>query len=164
MRPAFYTLAAICLGFGILLAVAGCGAMDARLARDPLGRASAIGMTVPDLLDVMGKPDAVLQTGPDTAILQYERKDSAAGLLLTVSMLGTIAIGAGGGCKAVFTILRAGTVADVTFPGSYSDGLIALPYSACSPLVSEMISHRENNAIPLGYDAFRYLFTDKPRP
>jgi hypothetical protein len=132
---------------GTLMALTGCGYYDARQARDPLGAHSLIGMTVPDLIDCMGKPDLVQQTGPDTAILEYVHTDSSAGLKATLSLVGSVSIGGGGGCRAVFTVLREGMAADVAFPGSYNDGLLSTPYESCSPLVSECLcASREHRA------------------
>ena len=140
----------------VLLLLTGCGALDTREARNPAG--PLIGnMRVPDLLDCMGKPDAVQQTGPDTAILQWTHEQSDQGLAVSVGTLASLQIGTGGGCKMVATILRDGTVADIAFPGSYSTGLISAPYSECGPIVEECLHHPGATMLPAHYDAFRWL-------
>jgi hypothetical protein len=149
---------------GTLMALSGCGYYDAREARDPLGAHSLIGMTAPDLVDCMGKPDLVQQTGPDTAIFEYVHTDNSAGLKATLSLVGSISIGGGGGCKAVFTVLRDGTVADDTFPGSYNNGLLSTPYESCTPLVSECLAHPGSTDLPKSYDAFTYFLPGAPAP
>ena len=149
---------AAALGLAVLLT--GCGAYDVRQARDPLGRSRIIGMALPDLLGSLGKPDAIMRTVPDTALIEYVRLDPSTGLKATVSLLGSIEIGGGGGCKVVLTILRSGTVADVAFPASYSDQLFSPPYSACAPLVQEAIAHPNGAGAPAGYDAFAVLFPE----
>ncbi len=141
--------------------LAGCGYYDTQAARDPLGRHGLVGLSVPDLLNCAGRPDAVAQTGPDTAILQYDHKDESTGLKATLTLLGSIELGGGGGCSAVFTVLRDGTVADVTFPRSYADGLFTTPYSACEPLISECLAHPGRTALPAGYEAFTYILPEK---
>ena len=102
--------------------------------------------------------------GPDTAILQYNRTDTSAGLKATVTLLGSIEIGGGGGCRMVATILRDGTVADVSFPGSYSDSLFSAPYAACAPLVHELIAHPSSTGLPRNYDAFTWLLPTAKKP
>lgn len=150
---------------GTLIALAGCGWQDAREVRDPLSPHSMIGMTLADAIDCMGKPDAVMQTGPDTAIAQYVHKDTSAGLKATLSLVGSISVGGGGGCNAVLTVLRDGTVADINFPASYSNGLVSTPYGACAPLVSECRGHRgDTGAPPKGFDAWVYLFPAEKKP
>ena len=144
------------------LALPGCGLVATREARDPGGK--LVGMSVPDLLAGAGKPDAAQQTGPDTAILQYNRTDASTGLKATVTLLGSIELGGGGGCKMVVTILRDGTVADVAFPGAYEDSLFAPPYAACAPLLHELLTHPSSTSLPRGYDAFRYVLGPAAQP
>jgi hypothetical protein len=141
---------------GTLMALAGCGWQDARRARDSMS-SPIIGMSVIDLVDTLGKPDIVQQTGPDTAILEYQHKDTSSGFKLTVSLLGAIQAGGGGGCNLVLTFLRDGTVADVSFPGAYSNGLLSAPYEDCAPLVSEVLAHPSSTGVPRAYDAFVYF-------
>ena len=143
------------------LLVSGCGTLTTHEARDPLGRSTLIARTVPDLIDCMGKPDAAMQTGPDTAVLQYTRKDTSTGLKATVTLLGSVEIGGGGGCSVVLTILRDGTVADVAFPGAYTDALFADPLGACRPLVAECLAHPGVTGLPAGYDSFRWVLPVK---
>ena len=135
-----------------------CGTLDTRRARDPLGAHTLVGMNLVDLVDVLGKPDATLQTGPDTAIAEWTHVDTAAGLELTVALLGSLKLGGAGGCTAVFTVLRDGTIADVAFPRAYSEGLFAPPYSACEPLIGEALRHPGSTQLPARYDAFKWLF------
>ncbi len=58
----------------------------------------------------------------------------------------------------MFTVLRDGTVADVTFPRAYSDSLFGVPDDACAPLVSEALAHPSGTGRPVGYDAFVWIF------
>ncbi len=135
--------------------LAGCGALDTHEARKPWG--VLIGMALPDVLSCMGKPDDVQQTGPDTAIIEYRRQDTVDALDLTLALLGSVRLGGGGGCRAVFTVLRTGTVADVAFAQSFGVGLISAPYEACRPLVSECLRHPSGAGLSPGYDAWKWL-------
>ncbi len=143
---------------GTLLALSGCGYYDTRQARDPLGRSAIIGSSLPDVLSALGKPDSVMQTGPDTAIIEYTHRDTSTGLKATVTLLGSIEVGGSGGCSMVLTVLRDGTVADVAFPQAYEDGLFTPPYSACVPLIAEVLRHPNGAGVPAGYDAWDWLF------
>ncbi len=152
------------LAFGVAaLALSACGALDTYQARDPLGRSRIIGMALPDLLASLGKPDGVMQTGPDTAVVQYTHVDTSAALKATVLLLGSVELGGGGGCTVVFSVLRDGTVADVAFPRSYSEQLFSPPYSACAPLVSEVLVHPNGAGKPAAYDAWVWLFPEGRR-
>jgi hypothetical protein len=148
----------------LLLALVGCGWQDAREARNGM-TSPIIGMTVPDLISCMGKPTSVQQTGPETAILQYDHKDASAALKATVALIGSISIGGGGGCSAVFTIIDGGrTVADVTFPGAYDNGLLSVPYESCRPLVSECLAHPgDTGPLPKGDNPLEYFLPAKPK-
>ena len=146
----------------VLLLLTGCGAFDTREARNPAG--SLIGSDVPGLIGCMGKPDAVQQTGPDTAILQWNHEQTDQGLSFSVSIFASLQIGTGGGCKMVATVLRDGTVADITFPGSFSTGLISAPYSECGPIVEECLHHPGATVLPAKYDAFVWLLPKDGKP
>jgi hypothetical protein len=148
----------------LLLALSGCGFMDARTARDPL-KSKVIGMMFPDLADCMGPWDSAHQTKPDEAIVTWKHVDSSAGLKATITLIGSLAIGGGGGCMANFDVNRDGTVLDVTFPGSYSNGVFSTPYSACESLIHECNAYPGNTGVPKGYDAWTYLLPDaKAKP
>ncbi len=145
-----------------LLALTSCGYYDAREARDPRG--VLIGQSLPDILSAMGKPDSVMQTSPDTAIIEYVHKDTSTGLKASVSLLGSIQLGGGGGCNVVFTVLRDGTVADATFPQAYSNSLFSTPDESCSPLVSEALHHPSSTSLTPGYSAFDYILPTEKKP
>ncbi len=149
---------------GTLLALSGCGLLETRETRDPQSRSEIIGMALPDLLSSLGKPDSVMATGPDTAVIQYSHVDTSAGLEASFLLLGSIKLGGGGGCRVVFTVLRSGTVADVAFPFSYSDNLFSAPYSACAPIISEPLLYPNSAGLPKGYDAFQVLFGNSQVP
>ena len=152
-----------CLSSVILvLLLTGCGALDTHQARDPWG--PIISSNVPDLISCTGKPDAVQQTGPDTAILQWTHQQSDQGISVTIPVLAAVKIGGGGGCVMVATVLRDGTVADVAFPGSYTTGLFAPPYSECGPVVSECLRHMGATMLPVSYDAFRWVLPGAGKP
>lgn len=153
-----------CVAVSAILLLSGCGYYDAREARDPLGRSSLIGQTLPDILSAMGKPDSVLQTGPDTAIMQYTRKDTSTGVKASLSLLGSIQIGGGGGCDAVLTILREGIVADAKFTKAFSNSLFSPLDESCGPLVAEALRHPNSTGLPRGYDAFVYLLPELRKP
>ncbi len=78
-------------------------------------------------------------------------------LKMSLDLVGSISIGAGGGCTASFDVLRDGTVVDVDFPQSYHDGVLAEPYGSCAPLVQECLSHPGSTGLPPGYDLFDYI-------
>ncbi len=142
----------------LVVALSGCGLLETRQTRDPQSRSEIIGMALPDLLSSLGKPDSVMATGPDTAVIQYSHVDTSPGLEASFLLLGSIKLGGGGGCRVVFTVLRSGTVADVAFPFSYSDNLFSAPYSACAPIISEPLRYPNKAGAPKGYDAFQVLF------
>ncbi len=149
------------LAFGVAaLALSGCGALDVHQTRDPLSRSRIIGMALPDLLSSVGKPDAVVPSGPDTAVLQYDWTHDTAAFKAVFPLFGSLELGGGGGCRVLFTVLREGTVADVAFSRVYSNNLFSLPEQACEPLIAEPLAHPNGAGAPAGYDAWRYLFPE----
>jgi hypothetical protein len=150
-----------CVRLGVpclLLALSGCGYYDARQARDPLGAESMVGMSVVDLVDCAGVPDHVLQTGPDTAVAQWDYKAAGSALKATIAVLGSLEFGAGESCKLVATVLREGIVADVAFPGSRAS-VTSGPYAGCSVIVGECLDHPSRTTLPAGYDAWTWFVT-----
>lgn len=147
------------VGLLVFLLLSGCGAYDVREARTPL-TSPIIGMTFPDLANCMGPWDSVHQTKPDEAILTWKHVANTDAFKASITLVGSVSIGGGGGCIANATILRDGTVADLAFPQSYSNSLFSAPYAACEPLVKECLGHGGSTGLPAGYDAFAYLLPD----
>ena len=146
------------------LALSGCAGFDVHEVRDPQSQYSMIRMTVPDLIHCMGTKFTWQQTKPDEGELMWTRTDTSTAFKASIELVGSIELGGGGGCSVSADILRSGTVADIDFPESYNDGLLAEPYHACRPLIIECIGHQGDTGLPKGYDAFLYLAAAKAVP
>lgn len=149
---------------GTLMLLSGCATYDVHRVRNPMDTDTLIGRTVPDLVDCMGVGYTFKQTKPNEGVLQWDRKDTSTGLKATVTLLGSIEIGGGGGCSVAFDVLRDGTVADVNFPNAYNDQLFAQPYGACRSLILECLNHPGSTGLPAGYDAFQWLNPTDKKP
>ena len=148
----------------VLLALTGCAAWDVHEVRDPQSAHAIIGRaTVPDLILCMGNDYAFKQTKPDEGVLSWTRKDTSTTLKASVTLLGSVELGGGGGCTVNFDVLRDGTVADADFSEVFNDGLLAEPYHACKPLVRECLSNPGSSGLPRSYDAFAYLLPEAKR-
>lgn len=143
-----------------LLALSGCGLVETHVARDPMNRNSLIGRNVVDLVDCAGVPTQTQLTGPDTGVIEYTYKASGSPPLQVALTPFSLSFGSDESCNAVFTILRDGTVADVTFPASQSS-LTSGPYAGCGVLVAECLAHPGSTQLPPGYDAFKYVLKPK---
>lgn len=120
-----------------------------------------IGMTLADVLACMGTPDSKMKTTAGTAIVQWNEKTSDTPLELSALGFG-FKLGGSGECKAVATVLRDGTVADMAFPGTHNANFLSPPSAACEPLVEECLSHPSATQLPPGFDAWAILFEAKP--
>ena len=146
-----------------LAALSGCATWDVHEVRDPRSPRSMIGMTWPDLVQCMGTDYAWVPTKPDEAAVTWSRHDSSTSFKGSVTLFGSVEIGGGGGCSVTADVLRDGTVADLHFPQSFNDGLLAEPYHACKPLIDECIGHKGSTGLPRGYDAFPFMQRQAPR-
>lgn len=110
----------------------------------------------------MGPYTKAYKIKPDEANVVWQFTDKSAGLKVSVSLVGSISIGGGGGCTAVFDVMRYGRVVDVDFPQSYNAGLLAEPYESCGPLIQECLDHPGNTGLPPGYDLFDFIGVSTP--
>ena len=147
---------------GLLAALCGCASWDVHEARDPFGKHSLIGLSVPDLVQCMGTDYVFRPLKPDEGVLMWTRKDESTALKASVTLVGSLELGGGGGCSVAFDVSRRGTVYDVHFPQVFNDGLLAEPYHACKPLIAECLGYHGDTGLPVGYDAFAYLAAGKP--
>ena len=145
-----------------VLALSGCASWDVHEARTPFGRHSLIGMAVPDLVQCMGTDYVFRPLKPDEGVLMWTRRDTSTTLKASVTLVGSLELGGGGGCSVAFDVSRRGTVYDVHFPQVFNDGLLAEPYHACKPLIAECEGYHGDTGLPAGYDAFAYLQATKP--
>jgi hypothetical protein len=148
----------------LALALCGCATYDVHQLRDPMAKHTLIGTAVPDLVNCMGTDYTFKQVKADEGVLQYTRKDTSDGLKASVTLIGSVQIGGGGGCSVAFDVLRDGTVADVHFPNVYNDQLFSEPYAPCRALIKECVSYAGNTGIPKGFDAFVYLDPTAKKP
>lgn len=142
-----------------LALLSGCSAVDVSRARNPYG--SLIGGNVVDLLACAGLPDKVEQTAPDQLAVQYDYKREGTGFKFSV-LLASVEVGGASSCRAVFTVLRDGTVADAAFPASEWTATGG-PHAGCGAIVSECLEHPNATALPPGYDAMKFLLPEKAK-
>jgi hypothetical protein len=141
-----------------------CATYDVHEIRDPQSKHSMIGMSVPDLIDCMGTDFVFKPTKPDEGVMMWTRKDTSTALKATLTLVGSVELGGGGGCSVSADVLRDGTAVDFDFPQSYNDGLLTEPFHACRALVAECLNHPGSTGLPKGYDAWVYLDPAAKKP
>jgi hypothetical protein len=149
----------------LALLLPGCASWDVHQARDPMSAHSLIGSTVADIIQCMGTDYTFKRTKPDEGALMYTRKDTSTSLKASVTLVGSVELGGGGGCSVTYDVLDDGTVADVHFPNVYNDGLFAEPYHACKALIAECVGYKgDTGALPKGYSAMAILDPAAKKP
>jgi hypothetical protein len=140
------------------LLLSGCGLVATQQARDPLGADTLLGHSIVDVIGCAGIPDARQRLGDEFAVAEWTYKSTVPGFKLVFPLLGSVQFGGGSQCKMTTTFLRDGTVVDIGFPGC-TGTLFGGPYADARPLVGECLAHPNGDALPAGFDAFTYLFS-----
>jgi hypothetical protein len=123
----------------VLLALAGCGSLDAHRARTRL-----IGATEPDVIACMGVPASKQFISTDQHVLQWDYAQTGDDVDLTLGIY-AVKLGRPGICHASLRF-SAGRVQSVHFTGTVITATD--PDSVCGNLVHDCLWHRETTPLP----------------
>ncbi len=137
-----------------LLCLASCGYRAAQDMRNPQYPNGLIGRTILDARLCAGEPDKTTVLADDLAQAEWDYKDSAPALSLSLVLLGTLSVGGGAQCSLVVFYHKDGKIDHLAFPHC-TGTLIRGPEAAASTLVEECRSHPSRVQIPSPFSAFQ---------